>query len=131
MSQGQPRAFGTEVEENFNLIELFSSYVNKPEITALSPRFLVSGSKNVLVDYANRIISRNGYELYNQAAHGPELVSNGNFNGNANGWTLTSLFDPWVYGSHAISANTASVANAYQPAFPSVRAITNWSLTLS
>jgi hypothetical protein len=115
MSQGQPRAFGTEVEENFNLIELFSSYVNKPEITALSPRFLVSGSKNVLVDYANRIISRNGYELYNQAAHGPELVSNGNFNGNANGWTLTSLFDPWVYGSHAISANTASVANAYQP----------------
>lgn len=70
MSQGQPRAFGTEVEENFNLVQLFSSYVNKPEITALSPSFLVSGSKNVLVDNAQRVISRNGYTLYNQTNSG-------------------------------------------------------------
>lgn len=63
----QPRAFSQEVEENFGLTQLFQSYVNKPEITALSPAFLVSGSQNVLVDYAQRVISRNGYQLYRQA----------------------------------------------------------------
>ena len=63
---GQPQAFGTEQEENFNLVQLFQSYVNKPEITALSPSFLVSGSQNVLIDYAQRVISRNGYRLYHQ-----------------------------------------------------------------
>lgn len=70
MSNGQPRAFGQEIEENFNLVQLFASYVNKPEITAITPAFLVSGSQNVLVDYAQRIISRNGYTLYNQANTG-------------------------------------------------------------
>lgn len=69
-SGGQPQAFGSEVEENFNLTQLFQSYVNKPEITALSPSFLVSGSKNVLIDYAQRVISRNGYTLYNQVTDG-------------------------------------------------------------
>lgn len=67
---GQPQAFGTEQEENFNLTQLFQSYVNKPEITALSPAFLVAGSQNVLIDYAQRVISRNGYTLYNQANTG-------------------------------------------------------------
>lgn len=67
---GQPGAFSSEQEENFNLTELFRGYVSKPEVTALSPSFLVPGSKNVLVDYANRIISRNGYTLYNQASTG-------------------------------------------------------------
>ncbi len=66
----QPRAFPQESEENFNLTTLFAGYVNKPEITNLSPSFLVSGSQNVLCDYANRIISRNGYKLYNQANNG-------------------------------------------------------------
>lgn len=66
----QPQAFGTEQEENFNLTQLFQSYVNKPEITALSPSFLVAGSQNVLIDYAQRVISRNGYTLYNQANTG-------------------------------------------------------------
>lgn len=62
----QPKAFAQESEENFNLTELFRSYVNKPEVTALSPSYLVAGSKNVLVDYAQRVISRNGYTLYRQ-----------------------------------------------------------------
>lgn len=70
MSSNQPRAFGTQIEENFNLIELFAGYMSKSEITALSPRVLVPGSKNVLCDYANRIISRNGYTLYGQANTG-------------------------------------------------------------
>lgn len=69
-SAGQPKAFSQEIEENFNLIELFASYVNKPEVTAISPRFLVSGSKNVLIDYGQRVISRNGYTLYGQANTG-------------------------------------------------------------
>lgn len=70
MSNQQPGAFPQEQEENFNLTSLFASYVNKPEITALSPSFLVAGSKNVLIDYAQRVISRNGYTLYRQANNG-------------------------------------------------------------
>jgi hypothetical protein len=56
------------MEETFKTIQQFKSYVSKPEITNLSPQFLVRGSKNCLIDYANRIISRNGYELYGSAA---------------------------------------------------------------
>lgn len=65
-----PRMFAQPQEENFNLTQLFQSYVSKPEITALSPSFLVKGSANVLLDYAQRVISRNGYTLYNQANTG-------------------------------------------------------------
>lgn len=70
MNLQQPKAFVQEIEEDFNLIQLFASYVNKPEITALTPAFLVAGSQNVLIDYAQRVISRNGYKLYNQANTG-------------------------------------------------------------
>jgi hypothetical protein len=70
MPTKQPKAFGQEIEENFNLTQLFASYVNKPEITALSPSFLVAGSQNVLIDYGQRVISRNGYKLYRQANTG-------------------------------------------------------------
>lgn len=59
-----------EVEDNFGLTNLFQSYVNKPEITDLAPNFLVKGSKNVLIDYAQRIVSRNGFALYNQTNTG-------------------------------------------------------------
>lgn len=55
-------------EENFQLTSNFLGYVSKPEITNLKPGFLVKGSKNVLIDYANRIISRNGYTLLGAAA---------------------------------------------------------------
>lgn len=54
----------------FQTTTLFSSYVSKPEITDLAPTYLVKGSKNVLIDYAQRIISRNGYTLYRQANTG-------------------------------------------------------------
>lgn len=64
--QGQPKEAGQQVEGSFGLVEGFQSYVNKPEITAITPAYLVKGSKNVLVDYAQRVISRNGYKLYNQ-----------------------------------------------------------------
>lgn len=57
-------------EDVFGLTTLFQSYVSKPEITALLPTFLVKGSRNVLIDYAQRVISRNGYSLYNQANTG-------------------------------------------------------------
>lgn len=62
--------FSQEREESYNLTQLFPSYVSKPEITALSPAYLTRGSKNVLIDYAQRIISRNGFKLYNQANTG-------------------------------------------------------------
>jgi hypothetical protein len=61
---------GQQQEDSFNLTSGFKSYVSKPEITALAPNFLVKGSKNVLIDYAARVISRNGYSLYRQANNG-------------------------------------------------------------
>lgn len=66
----QPSAQGQQVEDFFGLVEAFGSYVSKPEVTNITPNFLVPGSKNVLIDYANRIISRPGYALYNQANNG-------------------------------------------------------------
>lgn len=56
------------MEENFKLIQGFKAYTNKPEITALSPQFLVKNSKNVLIDYGLRVVSRNGYTLFGAAA---------------------------------------------------------------
>lgn len=58
------------VEDNFQLAKGYKGYVSKPEITDLAPTYLVKGSKNILVDYAQRVISRNGYTLYNQANTG-------------------------------------------------------------
>lgn len=66
MTQGQPKEFGQQVEASFGLVELFSGYISKPEVTAVTPAYLMKGSKNVLIDYAQRVISRNGYKLYNQ-----------------------------------------------------------------
>lgn len=57
-------------EDVYGVTRKFQSYVSKPEITDLPPNFLVRGSKNVLVDYAQRIVSRNGYELYRDANTG-------------------------------------------------------------
>lgn len=57
-------------EDNFKILQPFKSYVNKPEVTSLDPRFLVKGSKNVLIDYASRVISRNGYTLFGAANTG-------------------------------------------------------------
>lgn len=56
------------MEDAFKTVQGYKSYVSKPELTALDIRYLVKGSKNVLIDYANRIISRNGYNLWGAAA---------------------------------------------------------------
>lgn len=56
--------------DSYQVTTGFKSYVSKPEITALAPAFLVKGSKNVLIDYGQRVVSRNGYQLYNQANNG-------------------------------------------------------------
>lgn len=55
------------MEEDFTITNGFKGYVSKPEVTELNPSYLVTGSKNVLVDYANRVISRNGYTLFGNA----------------------------------------------------------------
>lgn len=57
-------------EDVFQTTQEFAGYVSKPDITAILPTFLVKGSKNVLVDFAQRIRSRNGYVLYRQASTG-------------------------------------------------------------
>lgn len=64
-------------ENDFKLTKGFKSYVSKAEITDLAPNYLVKGSRNVLIDYANRIISRPGYTLYNQANNGGGGIKSG------------------------------------------------------
>ncbi len=57
-------------EDKFQMIKEFPGYIAKAEITNTKPSYLVKGSKNVLIDYANRIISRNGYTLFGAANDG-------------------------------------------------------------
>lgn len=57
-------------EDDFKVTKGFESYVAKPEVTDLAPTFLTAPSRNVLIDYAKRVISRNGYSLYRQANSG-------------------------------------------------------------
>lgn len=57
-------------EDDFQLTDKFNSYVSKPEITDLAPTFLTKGSKNVIIDYAQRVRSRNGYTLFGAANNG-------------------------------------------------------------
>jgi len=74
MASDPTRAAPQQEEDFFGLVSLFAGYISKPEITALTPNYLVPGSKNVLIDYANRVISRNGYKLYNQKNTGAGAV---------------------------------------------------------
>lgn len=70
------------MEDDFKTISGYKGYVSKPEITVLDPRFLVQGSKNVLIDYAQRVISRLGYSLYNQAATAGSTGCKGSYDWN-------------------------------------------------
>ena len=74
ISPRQPPQLKQEADEWFGLMSEFAGYFAKPEITALAPNCLVPGSKNVLVDYALRVISRPGYQLYNQASNGGQGI---------------------------------------------------------
>lgn len=57
-------------DDDFKVTKGFKSYVSKPEITDLAPNFLVRGSKNVINDYASRVVSRLGYTLFGAANTG-------------------------------------------------------------
>lgn len=61
-------------EDVFQTTANFTGYVSKPEITDLPPTFLVKGSKNVLVDFAQRVRSRNGYTLFGQKNTGQAAI---------------------------------------------------------
>lgn len=61
-------------DDSFKTTQGFKSYVSKPEITALAPTYLVKGSKNVLIDYAQRVVSRNGYTLFGVAGTGSKII---------------------------------------------------------
>lgn len=63
-----------DIEDVFQTTENFAGYVSKPEITDLLPTFLVKGSKNVLVDFAQRVRSRNGYTLFGAANTGGPAI---------------------------------------------------------
>lgn len=64
-------------EESYKTTIGFKSYVSKPEITALDPRYLVKGTKNMLIDYAQRVISRNGYTIFGASGSstGTKIIS--------------------------------------------------------
>ena len=68
MTFKQPSEARQQPEDFFGLIDAFGGYISKAEVTNTTPHYLVKGSKNVLVDYSNRVVSRPGYALYNQAA---------------------------------------------------------------
>lgn len=63
----QPAEAKDQPEGYFGFVSNFVSYVAKPEITAIAPNFLVKKSKNMWIDFAQRVISRPGYMLYDQA----------------------------------------------------------------
>lgn len=67
------------MEDEFQIVNSFLSYISKPEITNTKPNFLVKGSKNVLIDFANRIISRNGYTLFGAAASDNSTGTKGSY----------------------------------------------------
>lgn len=66
----QPAETKQQTDDWFGLVEGFAGYFSKPDITAITPNYLVPPSKNVYVDYGLRAISRPGYILYNQANTG-------------------------------------------------------------
>ncbi len=72
-------------EDDFRTTKGFKGYVSKPEITELSPDFLVKRSKNVLIDYASRVVSRSGYTLYRQANTGGSGIKSSYDWGTSNG----------------------------------------------
>lgn len=47
----------------FQTISEILSYVTKPDKTNTDPRYLISGSQNVLIDETRKVKTRNGYEL--------------------------------------------------------------------
>lgn len=47
--------------QDYKLAEEVLGYVSSPDPTNTDPRYLVQGSKNVLIDYQKKVHSRNGY----------------------------------------------------------------------
>lgn len=76
-------------------------YRNREDISTLPPNTLVSGSHDVLTNVFGRVYSRAGYTLDGVASVnlGSELLTNGTFTGNANGWTLQS---GWAYNNNNV-----------------------------
>ena len=66
----QPPQLKQEADEWFGLMSSFLGYFSKPDITSLAPNCLVAGSKNVYIDYAQRVVSRPGYTLFGAANTG-------------------------------------------------------------
>jgi len=59
--------------EDFDIIDSFIGYINKPEITNTNPKALVVGSKNVIVNDSDKLVGRKGFTLDGQAS----TVNNG------------------------------------------------------
>ncbi len=114
------RKLAAAKSHEYSLVSGFKrGYRNREDNTTLPPDVLIQGSQNVLTNTNQRSSMRKGYAVDGQEAptytYGAELVTNGSFTGNANGWGLTiAPWDSWTYSSNSINANTASLAQAYQ-----------------
>lgn len=53
---------------DFTLTNKFLGYASSPELTNMNVEYLASGSKNMLIDWANRVVTRAGMALYGAAA---------------------------------------------------------------
>lgn len=117
-------------EDSFKLISGFKTYVSKPEITALAPNYLVKGSKNVLIDYASRVISRNGYTLFGASNSGGGGIKSSYEWDSSTGrqyafrvydgkiefllTSIRSVFGIWSSGSYPwLAANPWTITNTY------------------
>lgn len=54
--------------KKFKLINEFSGYSNKADVTNIDPSFLIPPSQNVLINDGEKIVNRPGYSLYGASA---------------------------------------------------------------
>lgn len=86
------------IEEKFNVY----GYRSREDASLLNPTTLVYPSQNVLTDVFGYVGPRQGFTLYgqNNETLGSELLTNGSFSGNANGWTLQT---DWAYNNNNVT----------------------------
>ncbi len=63
----------------YNLIDKFTGYVTKPDVTNSMARTLVSGSLNVIINDGEKVESRGGYELFGAANTTADLPIEGSY----------------------------------------------------
>lgn len=62
--------------KDFKVIKDFKGYINKKDVTNVPPQFLVTGSKNVIINDGEKVVSRKGYSILGaQGTSGNQIES--------------------------------------------------------